>query len=63
MSANDVREPELRLEIPAIEEYRALRVAAGLSAMTAEGAATGFVHAAASAPKLFATYGQCPVSA
>lgn len=41
MSANDVREPELRLEIPTIEEYRALRVAAGLSAMTAEGAATG----------------------
>ncbi|PWK85357.1 GNAT family N-acetyltransferase [Fulvimonas soli] len=34
-------EPELRLEIPGIEEYRALRVAAGLSAMTAEAAAVG----------------------
>lgn len=41
MSAHDVRGPELRLEIPAVEEYRALRVAAGLSAMTAEGAAAG----------------------
>ena len=41
MVANDTCEPVLRLEIPASEEYRTLRVAAGLSAMTAEGAATG----------------------
>jgi ribosomal protein S18 acetylase RimI-like enzyme len=34
-------EPALRLETPAAEEYLALRVAAGLSAMSAEGAATG----------------------
>jgi ribosomal protein S18 acetylase RimI-like enzyme len=36
-----IDEPVLCLEIPAAEEYRALRVAAGLSAMSAEGAATG----------------------
>ena len=41
MAANDTCEPVLRLEIPAIEEYRTLRVAAGLSAMGAEGAAIG----------------------
>jgi ribosomal protein S18 acetylase RimI-like enzyme len=34
-------EPALRLETPAAEEYLALRVAAGLSAMSAEGAAAG----------------------
>ncbi|MDO1527404.1 GNAT family N-acetyltransferase [Fulvimonas sp. R45] len=36
-----VAEPVLRLEIPAADEYRALRVAAGLSAMSPEGAAAG----------------------
>jgi ribosomal protein S18 acetylase RimI-like enzyme len=36
-----IDEPALRLEIPAAEEYLALRVAAGLSAMSAEGAAAG----------------------
>jgi GNAT superfamily N-acetyltransferase len=34
-------EPELQLQVPAIEEYLALRVAAGLSAMSAEGAREG----------------------
>lgn len=34
-------EPVLGLEIPAVEEYLALRTAAGLSAMSEEGAATG----------------------
>ncbi|HJR13861.1 MAG TPA: GNAT family N-acetyltransferase [Rhodanobacteraceae bacterium] len=33
--------PVLRLEIPAVGEYLALRVAAGLSAMSAEGAREG----------------------
>ena len=41
MAADDACEPVLRLEIPASEEYRTLRVAAGLSAMGAEGAAIG----------------------
>ena len=34
-------EPELQLQVPAIEEYLALRVAAGLSAMSAAGARKG----------------------
>jgi len=34
-------EPELQLQVPAIEEYLALRVAAGLSAMSTEGAREG----------------------
>lgn len=34
-------ELELQLQVPAVEEYLALRVAAGLSAMSAEGAAIG----------------------
>ncbi|WP_430389450.1 GNAT family N-acetyltransferase [Dyella sp. 20L07] len=34
-------QPQLSLEIPGDDEYRALRVAAGLSAMSAEGAALG----------------------
>jgi len=34
-------EPVLRLEVPAAEEYLALRAAAGLSAMSVEGAAAG----------------------
>jgi len=33
--------PQLSHEIPASDEYRALRVAAGLSAMSEEGAAIG----------------------
>ncbi|MHA6203198.1 GNAT family N-acetyltransferase [Dyella soli] len=33
--------PRLALEVPAADEYRALRSAAGLSAMSAEAAATG----------------------
>jgi len=39
MSAAD--EPVLGLEIPAVEEYLTLRTAAGLSAMSSEGAAIG----------------------
>jgi len=34
-------EPVLQLQVPAVEEYLALRVAAGLSAMSAEGAREG----------------------
>jgi GNAT superfamily N-acetyltransferase len=34
-------EPALRLQVPAVEEYLALRVAAGLSAMSAAGAREG----------------------
>ena len=34
-------EPELQLQVPAVEEYLALRVAAGLSAMSAGGAREG----------------------
>jgi ribosomal protein S18 acetylase RimI-like enzyme len=34
-------EPELQLQVPAIEEYLALRVAAGLSAMSPAGAREG----------------------
>jgi GNAT superfamily N-acetyltransferase len=34
-------EPELQLQVPAVEEYLALRVAAGLSAMSPEGAREG----------------------
>jgi len=34
-------EPELQLQIPAVKEYLALRVAAGLSAMSAAGAREG----------------------
>jgi GNAT superfamily N-acetyltransferase len=37
----DQAQPRLQLQIPAIEEYLALRVAAGLSAMSAEGAREG----------------------
>jgi GNAT superfamily N-acetyltransferase len=35
------REPVLQLQVPAVEEYLALRVAAGLSAMSPEGAGEG----------------------
>ena len=47
MAADGIREPELRPGIPVIEEYRALRVAARLSA---EGAATGLAGAWLVAP-------------
>jgi len=37
-------EPELQLQVPAVEEYLALRIAAGLSAMSAEGAREGLAR-------------------
>src|SRR6185312_7193268 len=37
-------EPELQLQVPAVEEYLALRVAAGLSAMSVEGAREGLAR-------------------
>lgn len=41
---NHTAQPEIRHEVPAVEDYLGLRQEAGLSPMSAEGAAVGLPH-------------------